>query len=170
MRSGVALGANLGDRLEALRTARDALSSWSATPEAVLSAPVYETDPVDCPDGSGAFYNSVVEIDFAGSPESLLERCTALEKAMGRPAARESDAPNAPRPIDLDILYCNRRVLATERLTLPHPRLHLRRFVLEPLSRIRPHLVLPGMTATVRELLEALQSSEPPLRLVAENW
>jgi 2-amino-4-hydroxy-6-hydroxymethyldihydropteridine diphosphokinase len=77
---------------------------------------------------------------------------------------------HAPRTVDLDLLYADGVAMGHPELTLPHPRLHRRRFVLQPLADIRPELVLPGQTRDVAALLAALDSTEPPLRLVMRDW
>lgn len=153
MRTGIALGSNLGDRLDHLRAGRDFLLSLHEghTPAAV--SPVYETTPVDCPPDSPAFLNAVLEIYTCLEPAELLAQMSALEKKLGR---HTSPLRNAPRPLDLDLLYCGDRQLTLPQLTLPHPRLASRRFVLEPLAAIRPDLILPGHTCTVADHLRDL--------------
>ncbi len=163
-RVGIALGSNLGDRLANLRAARDCLLEI-ATPGALfLSASIYQTEPLLCPPGSPLFYNSAVEIDFEGGPFELLEITQSIERKLGRTGV---PARNAPRVIDVDLLYFGDTVIDTEALVLPHPRIGERRFVLQPLAEIRPDLVLPGQAAGVAELLVRLESTEPPLVLVA---
>jgi len=147
---GIALGSNSGDRLANLRAAVAALRERDPGLEV---SPVYETAPVDCPEGSGAFYNAVAILRWTETPEALLDFLRGIESSLGRPAARTR---NAPRSIDLDILYAGDTVRDDERLTLPHPRLHLRRFVLAPLCDLRPDLVLPGFQQSVTGLLSAL--------------
>ena len=164
--AGLALGSNLGDRLAHLAAARDALKELAA-PGEFLQAPIFATAPVDCPDGSPDFLNTVVEFPFAGTPEELLDATQAIERQLGR---EPRPLRNAPRPIDLDLLYLGDLQHQHHRLQLPHPRLHLRRFVLEPLAGIRPRLVLPGHRLDVAAHLAALDSSEPPLRLVTTRW
>ena len=96
------------------------------------------------------------------TPESLLNKLLALEHEFGRQAR---DVLNAPRPLDLDLIAFRQETRHSERLTLPHPRAHLRRFVLQPLTEIAPDLVLPGQVLSIRQLLETLDSSERLLRL-----
>jgi 2-amino-4-hydroxy-6-hydroxymethyldihydropteridine diphosphokinase len=148
----IALGSNLGDRgatldrgLAFLRTLADG--------GRLDAAPVLETAPVDCPPGSPPFLNTVAVFRFTGEPLDLLRRCRAFERECGRPAVYDR---NAPRPLDLDLITFGPVKLATRELTLPHPRAAQRRFVLEPLSRVRPHLVLPGQTESVTPLLARL--------------
>ncbi len=162
-RVGIAMGSNLGDRLANLRAAHDCLLEI-ATPGALfLSASIYQTEPLLCPPGSPLFYNSAVEIDFEGGPFELLEITQSIERKLGRTGV---PARNAPRVIDVDLLYFGDTVIDTEALVLPHPRIGERRFVLQPLAEIRPDLVLPGQAAGVAELLVRLESTEPPLVLV----
>jgi 2-amino-4-hydroxy-6-hydroxymethyldihydropteridine diphosphokinase len=152
-RAGIALGSNLGDRAANLRAALAGLRELAVPGAPVLVAPVYQTSPCDCPPDSPDFLNTVVEIVFAGSPEELLEQTRALEQQLGRvrPALR-----NAPRMIDIDLLYLGDCISSTADLVLPHPRLAERRFVLQPLADIRPDLRLPGQQLTIRELLKQL--------------
>ena len=159
-RAGIALGSNLGDRMALLREAIAMLRQTSIIGEAFLEAPVYRTDPLDCPPGSPEFFNTVVEIAWAGTPLELLEKTREIERRLGR--TREAGR-NAPRTIDLDLLYCGDLVAADDDLTLPHPRIAERRFVLQPLADIRPELVLPGHDGSVRDLLEKLASGEAAL-------
>lgn len=166
-RAGIALGTNLGDRLAHLRAARDRLVSRSPDPASLLQAPIYQAAPVDCPDGSPDFYNTVIELEIDLSPLELLHQTRVIERQLGRSAG----APrNAPRVIDVDLLYLGMERLDSELLTLPHPRLGQRRFVLQPLADIRPSLVLPGHPGTIAERLRELDSSEPPLTVVRGGW
>ena len=153
---GIALGSNTGDRLAHLRAAVAALRE--ADPQLEVS-PVYETAPVDCPDGSGAFLNGVAILAWTDTPEALLQFLRRIECRLGRPSER---ARNAPRTIDLDILYAGDAILTGEELLIPHPRLHQRRFVLQPLCDLRPELVLPGFAQAIRALLSAVRDDRPP--------
>ncbi len=171
MRCGIALGSNLGDRLVNLALARDAALEYDLAGGPLLQASVWKTAPVDCPPGSAAFYNSVIEIELGpdAAPGDFLARLQKIETGLGRPA-RAARAPNAPRVIDLDLLYIDDLTRDTRVLTLPHPRLHLRRFVLAPLAEIRPSLILPGLEGTVADLLENLESDETPPIVMAREW
>ena len=153
-RAGISLGSNLGDRHANLRAAVDLLRKIASPDEPFLKAPIYETEPVDCPVGSEAFLNSVVEIAFDGDAFGLLKLTRQIEADLGRKALRER---NAPRLIDLDLLYFGDQIIDSEALVLPHPRLCQRRFVLQPLADIRPELLLPGMTQSIGQML-AMQS------------
>ena len=166
MRTAVALGSNLGDRLDNLRGARSAILSLSNAKPPILSSAIYETDPVDCEPGADKFFNAVVEFDYEGDPAGLLEQLVRIEETLGR---RRDHPKNVSRTIDIDLLYCGDRKIEDRRLQLPHPRLHLRKFVLQPLADIRSDLVLPGQAKTVRQLLEELKDSAAVVRFV-DNW
>jgi 2-amino-4-hydroxy-6-hydroxymethyldihydropteridine diphosphokinase len=156
MRTAVALGANLGDRLENLRAARTAILGLSNVKPPILSSAVYETKPVDCEPGAPKFLNAVVEFDYEGDPASLLGQLIRIEQLLGRPREHQK---NVSRTIDIDLLYCGERKIDDQRLQLPHPRMHLRKFVLQPLVDIRPDLILPGQRKTAAELLAELNES-----------
>jgi 2-amino-4-hydroxy-6-hydroxymethyldihydropteridine diphosphokinase len=152
----VALGSNLGERALCLDQAVLYLRSLSVD-HFLQESPRFQTDPVDCPPGSEPFLNSValIHLPLEGwSPQRLLPLLQAFEVNLGRPVVREK---NAPRPIDLDIIFYGQLVIAEADLVVPHPRAHLRPFVLEPLSCLLPHSVLPGQTRTVEELLADLK-------------
>lgn len=159
-RVGIALGSNLGDRLAHLRAAAACLRGIALPDHPFLEASIYQTEPKLCPPGSPFFYNSVVEMAFGGSPSELLELTQAIEKKIGRQPVL---VRNAPRVIDVDLLYFGDQIIDTEPLVLPHPRLSERRFVLQPLAEICPHLVLPGFEVSIRVLLEQLDSEEAAL-------
>ena len=154
---GIALGSNLGDRTAELNNAIGFLKSLSASCKA-REAPRIETAPVDCTPGSQKFLNTVAEIfvDSIMLPPLLLFGCLEeYEIERGRSPIRET---NSPRPIDLDIIYYGAERFEDMGLIIPHPRAHKRGFVLEPLSHLRPELVLPGQTKTVKELLTELRN------------
>ena len=155
MKAGIAIGSNLGNRAAALERAFAFLERLS--PGHCLRSPVLETAPVDCPPGSGAFLNAAAEIEFPGSPRELLARLHEHERGEGRKRdGEEGRERNAPRAIDLDLLYFGDRVIAEDDLVVPHPRMAARRFVLEPLAAIVPGLILPGETRTISTLLKQL--------------
>ena len=170
-RCGIALGSNLGDRAKNLRQARDRLFALHRGEGEPLCSGVYETDPVDCPPDSESFLNAVIEVETDLEPEPLLAECLAIETALGRPDELDRP-PNAPRTIDLDLLYAGDRVISKPgHLELPHPRAHLRMFVLRPLADIRPDLVLPGQETPVSELLAELENrSEKIEKSAPRNW
>lgn len=159
-RAGIALGSNLGDRMSQLRAALEALREIATPGEPLLAAPVYQTEPRFCPPGSPDFLNTVVEIGYDGGPQRLLEQTRGIERRLGR---TRGDERNAPRMIDIDLLYLGDATIDGETLTLPHPRIGERRFVLQPLADIRPDLTLPGLDTTIMEMLRALHHDEVPL-------
>jgi 2-amino-4-hydroxy-6-hydroxymethyldihydropteridine diphosphokinase len=149
---GIALGSNMGDRLIELEAGFSFLQSLAFDGE-ILRSTVIQSDPVNCPPGSAPFLNAVAEIQVDSHkwpPKKLLANFQAFEQQRGRTAEHER---NAPRPLDLDILYYGDRVVRLDTLVIPHSRLTERRFVLEPLAELRPDLVLPGQTQSVSELL-----------------
>jgi 2-amino-4-hydroxy-6-hydroxymethyldihydropteridine diphosphokinase len=155
MRTAVALGSNIGDRLENLRAARNSILDLANVKPSILSSAVYETEPVGCEPGAAKFLNGVVEFEYEGDPARLLEQLIQIEEVLGR----KRDHPrNVSRTIDIDLLYCGDQRINNERLQLPHPRLHLRIFVLRPLADIRPDLVLPNHETSVRELLAEVEA------------
>ncbi len=149
MTAGIALGSNLEPRFQNLQKAVQRLTALHATTTPLLCSRVYQTHPVDCPKDSPPFLNAVAEIQTTLDPETLLTHLQAIEIDLGRPAIH---AKNSPRPIDLDLLYCDNMTLSSPTLTLPHPRMTQRLFVLKPLADLRPDLVLPGETLPVGQL------------------
>jgi 2-amino-4-hydroxy-6-hydroxymethyldihydropteridine diphosphokinase len=159
-RALIALGSNLGDSVSLIHEAFDRLQELSDSP--IHKSSLWRTAPVDCPPGSPPFVNGAVALVPLPSetPESLLSKLQSLEKEFGR---RPKVVLNEPRPLDLDLIAFGNEVRNSPELTLPHPRAHLRRFVLQPLSEVAPLLVLPGQTRTVRELLDALPPDDSAL-------
>ncbi|MBW7833113.1 MAG: 2-amino-4-hydroxy-6-hydroxymethyldihydropteridine diphosphokinase [Simplicispira suum] len=139
----IGLGANLGDRTAALRTALAALAALPGTRLRRVSS-LYRSAPVDA--GGPDYLNAVAEIATQLPPHDLLAALQAIEHAAGR----ERPYRNAPRTLDLDILLYGDLRLDTATLTLPHPRLHERAFVLLPLAELAPERVLPQWLAGVR--------------------
>ena len=166
MKTAVALGSNLGDRVENLRAARRQIIELADVRPPVLSSGIYETEPVDCEPGASKFLNAIIEFDFEGDPVQLLEQLVRIEESLGR---KRDHPKNVSRRIDIDLLYCGDQQIDNERLQLPHPQMHLRKFVLQPLADIRSELVLPGQTRTVREMLAELKEPGEVVR-VANNW
>lgn len=166
MRSAIALGSNIGDRLANLREAYRQVSTLNEIGGLVRSSSVYETSPVDCEPGTADYLNAVMEISFDGPPVALLDHLQQIESKMGRPSKRPR---NAPRIIDLDILYVGNLVLSSPEMIIPHPGLAKRRFVLAPLAEIAPDLILPGQLRSVSTLLEKLNNGEEVRRLPSSS-
>jgi 2-amino-4-hydroxy-6-hydroxymethyldihydropteridine diphosphokinase len=157
MRVGyLGLGSNVGDRAAHLRAAIEALPAHGVEVEAISSP--YETEPVgevlDQPD----FLNAAIRIRTELDPEPLLEVCKAIEVEQGRMLAASR---HSPRPLDIDLLLLGDIELTTERLTLPHPEVTSRRFVLAPLLELDPKLTLPDGT----RLADALAALGPDQRV-----
>lgn len=144
----VGMGSNLGDRAGYLLLAVRGM--LDAGLDVIRLSSIYETAPVDNLD-QPAFLNMVAELrgPTLPSPVQLLARLLRIEYALGR----TRDIVNGPRTIDLDLLIFKDELASTEFLTLPHPRLHLRRFVLVPLNELVPNLVHPTLSKSIHELL-----------------
>ena len=162
MRTGIALGSNAGDRMAHFAFARSGVESLGIGP--FLTSRVYETEAVDCAPGTPAFLNAVMEMDYREDLLELLASLQKIEVAAGRPAIHRR---NVPRTLDLDILYSGDRILHHELLKVPHPQMHHRRFVLQPLADIRPGLVLPRQRESVESLLAKIPL-QPQVCLYAE--
>jgi len=158
----IALGSNLGDPKQNVLRGMDRLQELSDFP--LLRSSLWQSTPVDCPPGSPMFVNAVVGVlpGANDTPEGLLDKLQSLEQEFGR---QPKTVLNEPRPLDLDLIAFRQEMRDTERLKLPHPRAHLRRFVLQPLNEIAADLVLPGQVLSVRQLLGTLDSSERLPRL-----
>lgn len=166
MRTAVALGSNLGNRLENLRTARRRILEIDGVHPPVFSSGIYETDPVHCEAGASKFLNAVIEFEFDGDAIKLLEEARRIEELLGRD---RHHAKNVSRTIDIDLLYFGDHQIDSEQLRLPHPRMHLREFVLQPLSDIRPDLILPNQKQTIRRLLAEADERRGIVRLM-KTW
>ncbi len=152
-RVGFSLGSNLGDRLVTLESVCDYLSDLFG---ALRLSQVYETEPVGCPEGVPAYLNACVEVETAMPAEEILKCCQQIEQELGRV---RSGIYGEARTCDIDLLYCGDECRTSPTLTLPHPRAHLRAFVLRPLCDIDPMLKLPGQTHNVTELLRQLNDA-----------
>jgi 2-amino-4-hydroxy-6-hydroxymethyldihydropteridine diphosphokinase len=138
-RAYIGLGANLGDRERTLRAAVDALAAQDGI-EVVGVSTLRETDPVGVGE-QPRFLNGAVELDTTLAARELLDRLLAVEQRFGRVRV---PGEHGPRTVDLDLLLYGDEEIAEPRLTVPHPRLQERRFVLEPLAELDPGLVVPG--------------------------
>lgn len=163
----LALGSNLGDRLGNLQKARELLRPLASGD--LASAPVYESDPLDCPPDSPPFLNTVISFESEASPEEMLATSQSIEAKMGR-ESEKTRLRNAPRPIDIDLLLIANTVLNSPALTIPHPRLHERLFVLHPLRELAPALVPPTHANPVSILLELCSSGELPPQVHRAKW
>ena len=147
MRGYLGLGSNQGDRLSNLRDACSALRRHGV--HVLATSSVYETEPqgevTDQPD----FLNACLAVETELPPEELLAACKAVERELGR---GKGGPRHGPRPIDVDLLLLGDLEVRTARLTLPHPELRTRRFVLEPLLELEPGLSLPDGTRLAEQL------------------
>ena len=161
--SYIALGSNLGDSRRIILEAMARLQKLSD--QLLLQSSRWQTTPVNCPPGSLLFVNAVVGLapQKNETPESLLQKLHALEKEFGRTPKM---VLNEPRALDLDLIAFGTETRNSPELVLPHPRAHLRRFVLQPLSEIAPDLILPGQAKTISQLLVGLPDEEMVTRLM----
>lgn len=158
------LGSNLGNRLAFLRGGRDTLVNRSDI-TLVQASGVYETEAVGGPPDNPLFLNTVLQIETSLSPEKLLEACLAVEDEFGR----SRPVRWSPRTLDIDILFYEGQVICEEHLTIPHPRLQERAFVLAPLLEIAPDLTHPVLDKTIAELA-AGSSGVAELVPLRESW
>jgi 2-amino-4-hydroxy-6-hydroxymethyldihydropteridine diphosphokinase len=156
--SFIALGSNLGDRAAHIDSAIRALRNRHDTRLLAVS-PIFETAPVG-PVPQGPYLNAAAALRTTLAPRDLLDAIRGIERCEGRD--RGSDAQRwGPRTLDLDLLIYDSLVVSEPGLTLPHPRMHERAFVLEPLSRIAAAAIIPGRNLTVAAALAALRAAGP---------
>lgn len=153
-RYAVALGSNLGNRLEHLRQGVARIER-EAGARALRKSRVYDTDPVGGPPGQPTYLNAAVVFHSPLEPSHLLELLLEIERREGRMRLE----PSGPRTLDLDLLLCDGLRLEQPGLTLPHPRMHLRAFVLAPLTEIAPGWIVPGLGQTVSVLLAKVDTA-----------
>lgn len=143
------LGGNLGHPLTLFNEVGEYFKQHALV-VGLKESPRYESTPVDA---SGPnFINSVLEVQWLGNAQELLQACFKIENKLGRVRTTR----NAPRPIDVDVLLVGQQSIHTENLTVPHPRMHLRRFVLEPLLNLNTEVKIPGL-GFARNYLPATQ-------------
>ena len=170
MEIGLSLGANLGNRLLQLQTSKKWIIAAGKI-SFIAQSPVYETEPVAVPalDADTVFLNAVLIVETLLPAPELLSLFKRIEHQMGR--APDSLPKNARRPIDIDIIYAGNLRIELEAITVPHPRWFKRRFVVQPLSDVRPDLVIPAQTTTVNEILRKLPDKhQVTLSLPANEW
>jgi len=148
----LSLGSNLGDRLQNLKRAISLIEESDKISIQNGSAVVYETEPVGY-ENQRWFLNLVLEVETSLDPLPLLDHLLSVEEQMGK----KREKKRGPRNIDVDILLYDNRIVNSDRLTVPHPRMHQRRFVLIPLTQIAPQLLHPLLKKTVKELLDGCE-------------
>lgn len=148
----LSLGSNVGDRDHHLR---DAIARLETNGRIVSVSSFYETEPVEFTDQAW-FLNCAVALETTETPEQLMAALLHIEQEMGRQRIQRK----GPRTIDIDILLFGDTILDSPALTIPHPAMQQRRFVLQPLAEIAPEVRHPALKKTVRELLDGLQAGQ----------
>jgi 2-amino-4-hydroxy-6-hydroxymethyldihydropteridine diphosphokinase len=160
-RAFIGIGTNLGDRAANYRQAIQRIAALPDT-RIVRQSSIYETEPLG--DLKGSFLNGVIEVETDLAADAVMRRLLTIERVMGRrrAPARKGAGPAKPKPrtIDLDLLFFNKEVVDTPTLTVPHPRLHERRFVLAPMVELAPALIHPKFNKTMSELLVEMKSAQ----------
>jgi 2-amino-4-hydroxy-6-hydroxymethyldihydropteridine diphosphokinase len=148
----LSLGSNVGDREAQLR---EALTRLNAAGRVVAVSSFYETEPVEFTEQPW-FLNCAVALETGKTPQQLMAAILGIEQEMGRRRVQNK----GPRSIDIDILLFGDTIMDSHELTIPHPAMHQRRFVLEPLAEIAPEMMHPVFKKTIRELRDALQEGQ----------
>jgi 2-amino-4-hydroxy-6-hydroxymethyldihydropteridine diphosphokinase len=160
--AAIALGSNQGDRAGNLRRALELLSG-SGTTAILRVSPFLQTAPVPTPNAKGPlggpYLNAACVVDTTLDPRSLLDLLLSIERSLGR--TRDPANRSAPRTIDLDLLLYADRIIDEPGLIVPHPRMHLRRFVLDPLAHVAPSWTIPTLDRSVSDLFISLPPDEP---------
>ena len=151
----VALGSNLGDRIGNLRNALHLLGLHRHV-QVLRASRLYASAAVDSPQGAPPYLNAVVELSIDISLHDLLTLLLSMEQQLGR--HRPSGVVNAPRTLDLDLLGSEQEIVVTKHLTVPHPRLHERPFVIFPLVELAPDWDVPGIGVSVSEVADDMRS------------
>jgi 2-amino-4-hydroxy-6-hydroxymethyldihydropteridine diphosphokinase len=157
-RAFIGIGSNLGDRAANYREAIQRIAQIPQT-RVVRQSSIYETEPVG--DLKGAFLNGVIEVETEINADLLMRRLLGIERVMGRKRVRGRKPVRGkyrPRIIDLDLLFFNKETIDTRAVTVPHPRLQERLFVLAPMSELAPTLIHPKLTISISEMMAALKS------------
>ncbi len=167
METGFSLGSNMGGRLHLLRQAKT-LILLEPQVKFVDQSPVYETEPVGVKPQykSMKFLNAALIVESQYTPEEWLAKIKKIEKTLHR---SHPEDPNAPRTIDVDIIFWGDQIVDSDLLQIPHPRWSERRFVVQPLADVRPEMVLPGTKEPVQEILAGMLNDDD-VRLFTEKW
>jgi 2-amino-4-hydroxy-6-hydroxymethyldihydropteridine diphosphokinase len=157
----LSLGSNVGDRANHLR---EAITRLQRAGRVVLVSALYETEPVEVTNQCW-FLNCAIELETTKMPNELMAEVLAIEQEMGRQRTRNK----GPRIIDIDILLFGNAVVDSPELTIPHPAMQKRRFVLEPLTEIAPEALHPVFDKTVQEMLDALPMGQTVRKVVTKH-
>lgn len=169
MRLAIGLGSNLAPRRRWLALGRREILAAAGPQTDLRQGPVYESEPENCPAGSPPFLNTAMEIDVTGyDPLEFLRICQEIEKRLGRPE-KHLRPQNAPRTLDIDLLYIVGFSCQSSDLTIPHPRLATRAFVIRPLAAIAPERRIRPRGPTIASLLAALPPNANRLRDVTDQ-
>lgn len=147
----IGLGSNLGQREKYVAAALNALQTTRKI-EVVKVSRLYETAPVGGPEDQPSYINAVAHVKTTLSPQRLLGVCLKIEESLGR----KRQVRWGPRTIDLDVLCYDQEIVVSQKLMLPHPMMHERVFVMEPLAEIAPDLMHPVLEQTAAEILDSL--------------